>query len=201
MTRLVSILLCFLPTLMMAKPLKDYGVVGDLYPIKEVDFRQEVKQRSAEVNWDLIQKETKEKIKAWKPEITHLPRAKEGRNFFVDMTHTTTIDVPDGKGGILYPAGTKVNPLKIINYQKTLIVIDGSDENQLRWFEQSEFFDQTQVKLLLSDGAYSQIQNRFNRPVFYVNNLIISKFELQATPSIIRQEGVRMLVEEVEVPR
>ena len=42
------------------------------------------------------------------------------------MTYTTEIDVPDGKGGILYPKGYTFNPLEYLTYSKTIIVINGS---------------------------------------------------------------------------
>lgn len=177
---------------------KDLGVVGKTYPIKERDALQELESRAANVNW---KKElSKIKPERYRPENSvALPRATKPRSFYVDMTYTLDMDIPDGKGGILYPRGYMFNPLDYIPFRKMLVVINGTDKDQLTWFRQSAYAGRPDVMLLLTEGSSMKLGESLERPVFYSDSRITDKFKLQAVPSIVRQSGKMMLVEEIDV--
>jgi conjugal transfer pilus assembly protein TraW len=113
------------------------------------------------------------------------------------MTYTAEIDVPDGKGGILYPKGYTFNPLDFITYPKTIIVINGNDKDQVSWFRDSEYSQLMDVTLMITEGAFGVITKKVNRTVFYATTKIINRFQLAAVPSIIKQKGQYMEVTEV----
>lgn len=177
---------------------KDLGSVGRVYPIKERDALKELEARAAGVNWN--KELTKIKPDRYRPENgVSLPRANKNKSFLVDMTYTVEMDIPDGKGGILYPKGYSFNPLDFVPFRKRLVVLNGSDKEQLAWFRQSSFAGRPDVMLLITDGSYLKLGEALSRPVFYADTRIIEKFRLKSVPSVVQQEGRMMKVEEIDV--
>jgi conjugal transfer pilus assembly protein TraW len=176
------------------------GEVGRTWPIAEVDALTEIEARARQVDWNKVIDKKKVETFQGPPDTMRLPRAKRDRVFLVDLTYTTEIDVPDGKGGILYPKGYTFNPLDYLTYPKTMVVINGNDPEQVQWLAASEYATRLDVTLLLTEGRYGPVAKRVNRPVFYANRKIIDRFRLKAVPSIIRQKGRLIEVTEVALP-
>ena len=180
-----------------AKVLGTYGIT---YQISEKDALSEIEARARQVDWNKVLDKKKVENYQGPPDRMSLPRAKKSRSFLVDMTYTTEIDVPDGKGGILYPKGYTFNPLDYVTYPKTLVVINGSDPEQVKWLAGSEYDKRLDVMLLLTEGNFKTVAKKVSRPVFYADRKIIERFKLQGVPSIIRQNGRLMEVTEVALP-
>lgn len=173
---------------------------GQVYPIAEPDMLAEVQAKAASVNWAKVidKKKQKEKLKNFQPgNLVKLPAAKENRAFLVDMTYTLDVDLPDGKGGILYPKGYAFNPLEYAPLRGKLVVIDGSDPRQVKWFASSPYFGDISVKLLLCGGSYSHLMEKFQRPVFYYMQPMAIRLQLEAVPAVVEQAGKRLQVTEV----
>lgn len=173
---------------------------GQVYPIAEPDMLAEVQAKAASVNWAKVidKKKQKEKLKNFQPgNLVKLPAAKENRAFLVDMTYTLDVDLPDGKGGILYPKGYAFNPLEYAPLRGKLVVIDGSDPRQVKWFASSPYFGDISVKLLLCGGSYSHLMEKFRRPVFYYMQPMAIRLQLEAVPAVVEQAGKRLQVTEV----
>jgi conjugal transfer pilus assembly protein TraW len=177
---------------------KDLGNSGNVYPIAERDAAQEIEARAKQVNWK--KEMSKVKPENYRPEhMTSLPRASKNRVFNVDMTYTLEMDVPDGRGGVLYPKGYSFNPLDYISFPKTLVVIDGEDKEQVEWFRQSLYVGRPDVMFMLTAGSYVDLGKNLRRPVFYADSRIVEKFKLQAVPSVVKQAGRFMEVKEIDV--
>ena len=74
------------------------------YNVCYTKLLREIEERAKEVNWRSIL--DKEKPEDFRPSnLVQLPRATHDRSFLVDMTYTLEFDVPDGRGGSLYPRG------------------------------------------------------------------------------------------------
>lgn len=177
------------------------GVLGQTYPIAERDALKELKERVSEVDWNRVfnRHKIENAIKNYRPDTVFLPRAQRERTRLVDMTYILPFDIPDGKGGILYPRGYTFNPLDYIHFNKTIIVINGDDPDQVKWFTHSKYAGEIKTMLLLTAGSYFDLGKKLNRPVFYATTDIIHRFQLQAVPSVIRQEGRYMEVIEIDV--
>lgn len=182
---------------------KNLGVVGATYGIDEKDALSEIQERAKTVDWSkYINKDKTERlVKGYMPAagLSFLPRAERDRTFAVDMTYTLPFDIPDGKGGILYPKGYTFNPLDYLGYKLTLVVIDGSDKEQVEWFKRSKYFKDHTTKVLLSGGAYLSISDSLKRPVYYADQRVIEKFHLQAVPSAITPKDRVMEVNEIAI--
>jgi conjugal transfer pilus assembly protein TraW len=184
--------------------IKNLGVHGKTYSIAETDALQEIESRAASIDWQkaIQSNENLEKLKNFKPRnIPKLPRAIHDRTFLVDMTYTLELDIPNGKGGILYPAGYTFNPLDYMHYPRTLVVFDAADPEQIKWLEASAFAKDINTRLLITDGTYFETRNRLSRHVYFAMPTILKRFQLQAVPSVIRQKGNQMEVTEIDIAK
>lgn len=197
MVAILAITFLLVPASYAAKPM----VLGKTYKIKEKDALLEIEERAKSVDWQkTFNEERLNAIKRYQPkDLTRLPRATETHAYFVDMTYTLDMDVPDGKGGILYPKGYTFNPLDYVTYPGVIVVIDASDSDQIAWFERSPYAAGIQTRLLICDGSHYDAAQVFRRPVFYLNEKIASRFQLKAVPSVIRQNGDKMEVRQYDV--
>lgn len=173
-------------------------MVGQVYPITEKSAIEEMKERAARVDWKKLL--SKVKPENYRPaNKASLPRAAKPITRLVDMTYSLEMDIPDGKGGILYPKGYTFNPLDYVAYPKTLVVINAEDSAQLKWFKSSEFAKRIDVTLLITDGPFADVIKSTNRPVFYADSRMAAKFDIQALPTVVRQSGRFMEVREYVV--
>lgn len=174
----------------------DLGTVGEVYPVAESDVREEMKQE-AMANWERKKEEYQEKISAYQPVDLHrLPRAERDRSFLVDMSFTLDRDVKDEEGRVVYAKGATFNPLEYMNLSIGLVVIDGSDAAQLKWFRQSPYSKNHRVKLLLSGGYAQELITALNRAVFYLSRDMAERLQLTAVPCVAVQQGKQMQVTE-----
>ena len=176
------------------------GTFGKTYPIIERDALEEIQERAAQINW----KSELDRIKPQKfrPQgLPELPRAVEDRSFLVDMTYTLEFDIPDGKGGILYPKGYRFNPLDYLSFNQTLVVFDGDDPLQVTWLRSSGMLSKNDTVLLLSRGSFVDVGKGLDRLVYYATPQMVDRFHLRATPSVVRRRDKLMEIQEVRVER
>ena len=176
------------------------GVVGKVYPIAERDALEEIEERARQVDWQAVLGKTRPQDFR-PPNPVLLPRAAGECSFLVDMTYTLDFDIPDGKGGILYPKGYRFNPLDYVPFNQTLVVVDGEDPGQVEWLKASLLANRPDTLILLTGGAYSEVGRNLGRAVFYATRQIAERFQLAAVPSVIRRRGRMMEVREIEIPR
>ena len=182
---------------------KHLGTAGRTFPIVEPDALTEIKEAAARVNWEKVwdKKKMTALIKKYRPkDLQRLPAATENKKFLVDLTYTLNRNIPDGQGGILYPKGYSFNPLDYVNLSSILVVIDGSDRRQVEWFKASPYADDFRCRLLLSDGDFYNLIMDLGRPAFYLSAEIADRLKLAAVPSVVVQQGNKMLVQEILVP-
>ena len=178
----------------------DLGTVGRVYPIAEKDCLVEIREKAKKLDWNKIKEESIEKAKNYKPEnLVKLPNATQDRTFLVDMSYTLENDIPDRDGKILYPKGYRFNPLEYINYPIQLVVIDGSDSDQVAWFQNSPYAKDYRVRLLITDGYHVELRKKLKRPVYYAHRLIVERLQLDKLPCIVIQKGVHMEVKEIAI--
>lgn len=179
------------------------GTVGTVYPIAEPDALAEIREAAARVDWEkaIDRQNQLATIKNFRPGNLHpLPSAEADNSFLVDMTYTLESNIPDGKGGVLYPRGFSFNPLDYVNLTSILVVIDAEDMSQVDWFKASPYAGDYRTRLLLSGGDYYDLSQDLGRPVFYLMDNVARRLQLAAVPSVIRQRDRMLEVREVQVP-
>ncbi len=195
---------CLMTPMLEASPLKTsvliVGRAGAVYPIAEKDALSELMQKVRQIDWKRQFSDIKQSVQAFRPpDLARLPRAKHDRTFMVDPTYTLPFDIPDGKGGILYPKGYTFNPLDYVSLPDVLVFIDGADKKQLEWFQKSPYAKTPNVMLLLTGGSYPAVEQKLQRPVFYAPEKITKRFRIKAVPSVLYQRGKFLEVKEFEI--
>jgi len=180
---------------------KELGTVGATYAIAEKDALVEIEQKAKNIDWSTVIKRKPIDEYNGPEDRMSLPRATRDRSFPVDMTYTLQIDIPDSKGGVLYPKGYTFNPLEYVAFTKTLVVINGNDQEQVKWFAASEYGSRIDVMLLLTEGRYGRLEKKLDVPLYYADSRIVARLHLAAVPSVVKQEGKEMVVREIAVPR
>ena len=119
----------------------------------------------------------------------------------VDLTHTLEEDVQDANGQVLYPAGFTFNPLQYVSLSGALVVIDGSDPEQVAWFKGSPYGTNRRALLLLSGGLAALLRDELRRPVAYLTEDIARRLQLRAVPSIVVERDNQLEIREVSLGR
>ena len=176
------------------------GRAGAVYPIAEKDALRELMQKVEQVDWKRQFSDIRQSVRTFQPsDLARLPRARHDRTFIVDPTYTLSFDIPDGKGGILYPKGYTFNPLDYVSLPDILVFIDGADMKQLEWFQKSSYAKAPNVMLLMTGGSYPEVEKKLQRPVFYAPDKITKRFRIEAVPSVLYQKGKFLEVKEFEI--
>jgi len=178
---------------------KNLGAVGRTYPVVESDGLAAI--APSQSNIEQLQQKIGEKIKNYQPADIHpLPRASADRSFLVDMTYSLDRDLTNAENKVIYPKGYTFNPLDYITLLGWLVIIDGDDPSQVRWFKTSPYYKNHQARLLLARGQAADLTEKLQRPVFYLTDEIAKRLHLVATPSVVVQKGDKVEVFEFYVP-
>ena len=170
--------------------------VGPTSAVVETDLGDELRQRAINVDVEQL-RHTKAR---YQPANLHvLPRATKDTTTVVDLTHTLEQDVQDANGQVLYPAGFTFNPLRYVFLSGALVVIDGSDPEQVAWFKGSPYAANRRALLLLSGGLAAPLRDELRRPVAYLTEDIARRLQLRAVPSVVMEQDQHLTVREVRI--
>jgi conjugal transfer pilus assembly protein TraW len=170
--------------------------VGRTYHIVEQDIREEFKQKATSIDIDALLNTHNR----YQPANLHtLSRVSSDRMFTVDLTHTLDHDIKDSQGNLLYPQGFSFNPLQYAGLSGGLVVIDGSDPEQVEWFKGSPYFQNHRAVLLLSGGYANELKQELKRPVYYLTHDIAARLQLKAAPSVVVEQDNKLTVREVRL--
>ena len=180
---------------------KDKGVYGELFEIEEKDLLEEVmsKLKKLEENGELkgiqegIQKRIVKNIEEPRS-VEGVIKTKKARIFEFDPTIELTEDLKDQKGKIFARKGDKHNALDYITYSKTLLFIDGEDEEQIEWAK-LKLLKHKKVKIILVKGKPLNLQERLKRPIYFDQYGIITKrVGVKQVPARVwQEEGKKVL--------
>ncbi len=115
---------------------KDFGKQGTTFEVKEEGFVAMMQRRLKGV--DLAEHEQKMKYitrnRVEEPEaVQGITRATKTASYSFDPTYVLDEDVFLPCGKLLYPQGTRVNPLDHMTWDGRLVFIDSRDKEQVTW--------------------------------------------------------------------
>ena len=183
------------------------GTIGPTYPVAEKNLLDVImaRLRAKEASGELKRHEQEARDRAAyavnnpRP-VDGLRRAQAARTFYFDPTFTLQSNVVDGTGAVLFPAGTRKNPLEVVSLSKHLLFFDARDPGQVARARELIEHYQGKVKPILVGGSYLDLMKRWNKPVFYdQDGTLVRKFGIVAVPAIVSQEGQRLRIDEVPV--
>ncbi len=184
----------------------DLGVMGKVYPVQERSLldvlmaRLRQAQQAGEL--DKVEEDARQRWQAYaqEPPGKHYPRAPQARTRTLDMTLTLENDLSDADGAVFAKAGTKVNPLAMMQLSKDIVLFDGTDTAQLAWAKQYITSSQRPVKPILTAGKVLQLMQDWKTPLWFDQGGYLAKrFRIESLPVVLRQQGQVLVLEEVVV--
>lgn len=117
---------------------------------------------------------------------------------FVDPTVTVAQAVTTDTGHIIVPAGTRLNPLSVLTLSKRLVFFDGRDPRQCAAVQRMLKASLTGVKAILVAGSWQDLSRAWKTQVYFDQRGTLSqRFGIHAVPTVIRQQGTMLVLEEV----
>ncbi|MBP6985483.1 MAG: type-F conjugative transfer system protein TraW [Alphaproteobacteria bacterium] len=184
---------------------RDYGTFGHTYPIDEPDLLQDIQTKLMKLEESGLiqhhQNEILEKTKASlanPPAVKGIVKATQNREYSIDPSIVVPYDLKDHEGRIFQKAGTKFNPLSTNPLRTKLVFIQGEDKAQVKWVQEKFFDPDIKVKVILVSGAPFELMESWDKPVFFdQGGVLTGKFEIQAVPAVVEQEGQHLKISEI----
>ena len=182
----------------------DLGVVGQTYEIAEPDMLEGFysKLRQAEANGKMAEVEAEMKQRfidhANRPKGITLPRAEEHRVYYYDPSTVLTQDIVDHEGKVLWPSGTRVNPLDYVAMSQQWLFFNGDDPEQVAWAQDYLQRYPNQVRPILIQGAVLELSKAWDTRLYFdQHGTYVEKFGIKRVPAILSQEGKKLRIDEV----
>jgi conjugal transfer pilus assembly protein TraW len=187
---------------------RDLGTIGPVYPIQEPHLLDFIRQRlqDKERSGELKKLEEQARVRGIDA-VTHpklvagIKLAETARTFYFDPTFTLDRNVLDDKGNLLFPAGTRKNPLEIVALSKHLLFFDARDKRQVTRARELIAFYRGRVKPILVGGSYLDLMKAWRAPVYYDQQGVLThRLGITQVPAIVSQEGLRLRIDELVLP-
>lgn len=198
------ILLCSL-TFSSAGQASDHGVVGQTFPIIEMDLLSVIEQRLTKLRGsggiDRMNAEfarrAEAKVRRPTP-VAGITPATQARVWAFDPTIVIEKDVKDQKGNYVARAGQAVNPLDFVAMHQALVFVDGDDKAQMEWAT-SQYSDLKAKIILVSGSPIEEMTTRKRRFYFDQEGRLTGKFGVRHTPAVAEQDGKVIKVSEIKL--
>lgn len=186
----------------------DLGVLGPTYGIAEphlLDFihqRLRDSERSGELQ-RLVREAQGRGIDAVKhpSPVPGLRATQTARSFYVDPSFTLDRHIVDAQGRLLFPAGTRTNPLDVVSLSRQLLFFDARDSRQLARARELMTRYEGKLKPILTGGSYLELMKAWQRPVYFdQQGTLIRRFGIRQLPALVSQDGRRLRVDELALP-
>lgn len=167
---------------------KDFGNFGITFPVLEDDFIMMLQDRLKKVS----QEGKAPSIAITNPKGKKLPMANYFRLFEYNPEFCLEKDLLDHNGSLIYPKGTRINPLDFTPLSTDLLFFDGENKRQVLWAKH-----QTGM-WILANGNPLEIEKQEDRPVYFdQTGYLIDKLGIKALPAKVTQCGKKLTVEEI----
>jgi conjugal transfer pilus assembly protein TraW len=185
----------------------DLGTIGPTYGIAEPHLLEFIRQRLREKERTgelqrLIDEARSRGVAAVRnpPPVEGVRSTEAARSWYVDPTFTLDRNIVDAQGRLLFPAGTRKNPLEVVSLSKRLLFFDARDARQVaRAHELIARYD-GKVKPILTGGSYLELMKAWRVPVYYdQQGTMTRRLGIRQVPALVSQEGLRLRVDEVRV--
>ncbi|WP_084217352.1 type-F conjugative transfer system protein TraW [Xenophilus azovorans] len=187
----------------------DLGTLGPTYEITEPHLLQMIEQRlrAKERSGELarIEQEARQRgtdTVRHPPALANVRTTQAARTFFYDPTYTLDRNILGAQGELLFAAGTQANPLDVVSLSRHLLFFDARDARQVLRARELMAHYQGRVKPILTGGSYLDLMKSWRMPVYYdQQGLLTRRLGITQVPALVSQDGRRLRIDEMEVPR
>jgi conjugal transfer pilus assembly protein TraW len=185
----------------------DLGRIGPTYGIAEpnlladIERRLREKERSGELRRLMDEARTRSVAAVRDPRpVQGLKTAESSRTFYVDPSLTLDRNIVDASGRLLFPAGTRKNPLEVVSLSRRLLFFDGRDPRQVRRARQLMAGNEARIKPILIGGSYLELMKSWRVPVYYDQQGVLTRrLGIRQVPALVSQDGLRLRIDEMVV--
>lgn len=129
--------------------------------------------------------------------VTGVTAASRPRTFYYDPTLVVNEDIMLPDGTVIARRGQTVNPLEQVAWPSTWIFADWRDPAQSREVIRRVANAHESIRVVLVGGSYADAAKTLQRQVFFdQHGTLVRKFGIVHTPATVRQEGLRLRVDE-----
>ncbi|MGX6960895.1 MAG: conjugal transfer protein TraW [Rickettsia endosymbiont of Pentastiridius leporinus] len=194
----------------------DLGKHGATYEVVEEGFVSMVKNRLSGLD---LRGHQEEMLRTAKRQILEptpvlgIKATSQPREFWYDPSFILTQDIklPDDK--ILHKAGTTVNPLDHMVFDRELIFIDGRSQKQVEWLKarlevvqanseekHNEQNNNLEIRIILVGGKILELQEDIGRTLYFDQaGELTSRFGINQVPAIVVQDGKSLKISEIKI--
>ncbi len=132
------------------------------------------------------------------PPVSGVSAVTQRAQRWIDPTVTYAQAVSTDDGRIVVPAGTRVNPLELMSLTRSLVFFDGRDPHQREAVRRLVATQPGRIKPILIAGSWLDLTRSWKTQVYFDQQGSLSqRFGVRAVPSVIRQQGRLLLLEEI----
>ena len=187
----------------------DLGTLGPTYEIAEPHLLRMIEERlrDKERSGELARIEQEARARGTDTVRNPMPVAGvrttvAPRTFYFDPTYALDRNVLGAQGELLFAAGTQANPLDIVSLSRHLLFFDARDTRQVRRALELMAHYQGRLKPILTGGSYLDLMKSWRIPVYYdQQGLLTRRLGITQVPALVSQDGKRLRIDEMEVPR
>ncbi|SIR86287.1 conjugal transfer pilus assembly protein TraW [Janthinobacterium sp. TND4EL3] len=188
---------------------EELAAIGPTYPIVEQNLLDMIAQRlralekSGQLHKLQEQAVAKGRAAVANPApVAGLTLAKAPRTVYVDPTFVLDKNILDAQGHVLFPAGTRTNPLAITSMSKKLLFFDARDPRQARMARSLLQRDGARIKPVLVGGSYLQLMKQWKTRIYFdQQGRLVRRFGIAHVPALVYQEGMRLRIDEIVVAK
>lgn len=188
---------------------EELAAIGPTYPIAEQNLLDMIAQRlralekSGQLHALQEQAIAKGRAAVANPApVAGLTPAKAPRTVYFDPTYVLDRNILDAQGHVLFPAGTRTNPLTITSMSKKLLFFDARDPAQARMARSLLQRDGARIKPVLVGGSYLELMKQWKTRIYFdQQGRLVGRFGIRHVPAMVYQEGMRLRIDEIEVAR
>lgn len=186
---------------------QDLGQIGPVHPVAEPDMLEQIERRLQRLK-DSGALATMQRDQATRatqriqrpPTLPGLGTAPTSRTHYVDPSFTLDRTVRDAQGKVLFPIGSRRNPLEVVTWQRKLLFFDASDSRQRAVAEILRTRHGEALRAVLVGGSYLDLIRQWGVAVFYdQNGELVKRFGITQVPAMVYQEGMRLRVDAIGV--
>jgi len=186
---------------------EELAAIGPTYPIAEQNLLDMIAQRlralekSGQLHKLQEQAIAKGRAAVANPApVAGLTPAKAPRTLYFDPTYVLAKNILDAQGHVLFPAGTRTNPLAITSMSKKLLFFDARDPIQAKMARSLLQRDGARIKPVLVGGSYLELMKQWKTRIYFdQQGRLVRRFGIDHVPALVYQEGMRLRIDEIVV--
>ena len=180
---------------------RDLGVLGETWRIAEVDLLDQIEQQLVELERSGERARLDEEAKARARERLEAPEpvpgiepARVSRTWLFDPAITVQENIVGPDGTVIAAAGTRIEPLAHRPLLQELLFIDGTRRVEVEW----ALARVSPTTIVLLAGRPFDLSRAHGRAFYFdQTGALTERFGLKATPTRIRQEGLKLRITEI----